>query len=57
MTCTKVKKTPIDGAGALNIYRIKSQSGFDPGSPWTLSLTVGYGNNPWLAKVSPPYSL
>lgn len=40
------------GAGALNIYRIKSQSGFDPGSPWTLSLTVGYGDNPWLEQIS-----
>ena len=46
------KKDAHNGAGALNIYRIKSQSGFDPGSPWTLSLTVGYGNNPWLDQVS-----
>jgi len=46
------KKGAHRGAGALNIYRIKSQSGFDPGTPWTLSLTVGYGNNPWLDKIS-----
>lgn len=39
-------------SGAFNIFRIKSQSGFDPGSPWTLSLTVGYGHNPWLDQVS-----
>jgi NosR/NirI family nitrous oxide reductase transcriptional regulator len=39
-------------SGAFTIFRIKSQSGFDPGSPWTLSLTVGYGDNPWLDQVS-----
>lgn len=39
-------------ARAFNIFRIKSQSGFDPGSPWTLSLTVGYGDNPWLNQIS-----
>jgi NosR/NirI family nitrous oxide reductase transcriptional regulator len=46
------KKEAYRGAEALNIYRIKSHSGFDPGSPWTLSLTVSYGNNPWLNQVS-----
>lgn len=40
------------GAKTFNIFRIKSQSGFDPGSPWTMSLTVGYGNNPWLEQIS-----
>lgn len=39
-------------AKVFNIFRIKSQSGFDPGSPWTLSLNVGYGNNPWLDQTS-----
>lgn len=39
-------------SGAFTIFRVKSQSGFDPGSPWTLSLTVGYGDNPWLDQIS-----
>jgi NosR/NirI family nitrous oxide reductase transcriptional regulator len=39
-------------AVAFNIFRIKPQSEFDPGSPWTLSLTVGYGNNPWMEQIS-----
>jgi len=43
-------------AAAFNLFRIKSQSGFDPGSPWTLSLTVGYGNNPWLDQISAEFT-
>jgi NosR/NirI family nitrous oxide reductase transcriptional regulator len=46
------KKDGYRGAAAFNIFRIKPQSEFDPGSPWTLSLTVGYGNNPWLDQIS-----
>ena len=44
-------------ASAFNIFRIKSQSGFDPGSPWTLSLTVGYGDNPWLEQISAEFPI
>jgi NosR/NirI family nitrous oxide reductase transcriptional regulator len=46
------KKDGYRDAAVFNIFRIKPQSEFDPGSPWTLSLTVGYGNNPWLDKIS-----
>lgn len=44
-------------ASIFNIFRIKSQSGFDPGSPWTLSLIVGYGHNPWLDQISAAFPI
>lgn len=42
----------LKGANVFTIFRIKSQSGFDPGSPWTLALTASYGQNRWLDQVS-----